>query len=66
MGIERNYPVEFTTIKGKQMVERSILERLFAALSKECQDWKRSDGEIWWDSPENWLRKQLHLPKIKR
>lgn len=60
MGMERNCPV-----KPVQVVEVAELEKLFAALSVECKAWKQSDGQIWWDSPESWLRKQLNLPRKK-
>ena len=76
MRIERNYPIEviYASIfqlfrhpveefKTTAVVEVSELEKLFTALSKECKDWQQSDGKIWYDSPEAWLRKQLNLQK---
>jgi len=76
MGIERNCPIEVCyaptfqllkrpteAFKTTAVVELSELDKLFKALSKECKDWKRSDSQIWWDSPESWLRKQLNMPK---
>jgi len=37
------------------------IDRLLKRLSEECKQWQESDGKIWWDSPESWLRKQLNL-----
>jgi len=76
MGIERNCPIEIIhaptfqllrnpvkEFKTTPVVELSELEKLFEGLSKEAKEWQQSDGKIWWDSPESWLRKQLNLPK---
>lgn len=78
MGIERNCPIRIVyaptfqifrnpvpEFKTTPVVEVEELEKLFAKLSEECKDWKRSDGEVWWDSPEAWLRRQLDLPRKK-
>lgn len=69
MGIERNCPIEVCRVADLPtmdlVVKVSELEKLFEALTKECAEWKQSDGVIYWDSPENWLRKQLNLPKAK-
>lgn len=79
MGIVRNCPVDVVyaptfqlfvkpveQFKNTPVVELVELEKLFAALSKECLEWQKSDGKIWWNSPEEWLRKQLNLPKVKK
>jgi len=71
MGIERNCPIDTWNADlvprysdGETLVyRRKDINRLLTVLSKECQNWQKSDGKIWWDSPESWLRKQLDLPK---
>lgn len=71
MSIERNYPVD---IWDADLVPRyydkktlvfliTDIDNLLTKLSKECKSWQESDGKIWWDSPESWLRKQLNLLK---
>ncbi len=74
MGIEKNCPIDTWDAnlvpkysdKKTLVYLRKDIDKLVSALSKECQMWQTSDGKIWWDSPESWLRKQLDLPSIKK
>ena len=71
MGIERNCPIDTYNVelvprysdKEPLVFRRDDIDKLLSALTKECQGWVQSDGRIWSDSPESWLRKQLDLPK---
>ena len=69
MGIERNCPIDMwnadnvTRYADMEPLVFKIqdIDRLLKKLSEECKSWQSSDGKIWWDSPESWLRKQLNL-----
>ena len=74
MGLERNCPIDTYNADlvtrysdGESLVfKRNDIDKLLSALSKECKTWKESDGEVWWDTPEIWLRKQLGLQKAEK
>jgi hypothetical protein len=72
MSIERNCPIEIlyapefqiflrpqTEVDTIAVIQLSELDKLFKALTKECKSWQESDGRIYYDSPEKWLRKQI-------
>jgi len=67
MGIERNCPIDIWDVihlqNGTEVIKVSDMEKLLKSLTEECKQWQSSDGKIWWDSPESYLRKQLNLNK---
>jgi len=69
MGIERNCPIDMWNadlVSRYEDMEPLVfkiqdIDRLLKALTEECKEMIKSDGELWADTPEVWLRKQLKL-----
>lgn len=69
MGIERNCSIDKWNADlvprysdTESLVFRiTDIDKLLKSLTKECKSWQISDGKIWYDSPERWLRKQLGM-----
>ena len=65
MGVERNCPIDIWDViylpNGTEVIKRCDMEKLLKALTNECKQWQNSDGKIWFDSPESYLREQLGM-----
>ena len=69
MGISRNCPIDMwnadvvTRYSDMEPLVFKIqdIDMLLKELTKECKEMIKSDGELWADTPEIWLRKQLNL-----
>jgi len=68
MGIERNCPTDIWDVihlqNGTEVIKVSDMEKLLKALTEECKSMIRSDGDLWADTPEVWLRTQLKMHDV--